>query len=83
MGFLSSIKTIAVTYDLQEVSDPLFVVDQIKGEIQMYLAYKHSPMRGQIQLSAPSRGITDHFFCFTCDECTIRTQLEKTLIEPM
>jgi hypothetical protein len=22
----------------------------------------------QIQLSASSRGITDHFFCFTCDE---------------
>jgi hypothetical protein len=22
----------------------------------------------QIQISASSRGITDHFFCFTCDE---------------
>ena len=27
-----------------------------------------SPNSNQIQLSASSRGITDHFFCFTCDE---------------
>jgi len=26
------------------------------------------PDANQIQLSASSRGITDHFFCFTCDE---------------
>jgi hypothetical protein len=26
------------------------------------------PTSNQIQLSASSRGITDHFFCFTCDE---------------
>ena len=27
-----------------------------------------SPDTNQIQLSATSRGIVDHFFCFTCDE---------------
>ena len=27
-----------------------------------------SPNSNQIQLSASRRGITDHFFCFTCDE---------------
>src|SRR5262245_15487762 len=27
-----------------------------------------SPNCNQVQLSASSRGITDHFFCFTCDE---------------
>jgi hypothetical protein len=27
-----------------------------------------TPNSRQIQLSASSRGITDHFFCFICDE---------------
>jgi hypothetical protein len=31
-------------------------------------AHSHVSGSTQIQLSASSRGITDHFFCFTCEE---------------